>query len=100
MLICEAAEEAPYLVMMKINLPKFVTTMTPQRISFVGGGTDFGRFYESNGGEVLSSAIDKYVYVTVQRHSQLFNEKYRQVIQKLSIVTTLTISKTILLENA
>ena len=51
--------------------------MTPQRLSFVGGGTDFSKFYEHNGGEVLSSAIDKYVYVTVKKHSNLFNEKYR-----------------------
>lgn len=43
-----------------------IVTRTPLRISFAGGGTDFTEFYRSYGGAVLSSAIDKYVYVIVQ----------------------------------
>lgn len=54
-----------------------VTTMTPQRISFVGGGTDLSLFYKDCDGEVISSAINQYVYVTVKRHSPLFQEEYR-----------------------
>jgi D-glycero-alpha-D-manno-heptose-7-phosphate kinase len=54
-----------------------VTTITPLRISFAGGGTDFPSYYERNGGAVVSSAIDQYVYVTVKRHSPLFGEMYR-----------------------
>jgi len=57
--------------------PRTVTTITPQRISFVGGGTDLPAFYLEHGGEVISSAIDQYVYVTVKRHSELFQEQYR-----------------------
>ncbi|MEK6840233.1 MAG: GHMP kinase, partial [Nanoarchaeota archaeon] len=49
----------------------------PQRISFVGGGTDLPSFYKDHGGGVISSAIDQYVYVTVKRHSSLFQEAYR-----------------------
>jgi D-glycero-alpha-D-manno-heptose-7-phosphate kinase len=56
---------------------KTVVTMTPQRISFVGGGTDLPRVYESHGGSVVSTAIDKYIYVTVKKHSELFDEQYR-----------------------
>ena len=37
------------------------------RISFVGGGTDQPNFYRKHGGAVISSAIDKYVYVVVNR---------------------------------
>jgi len=37
------------------------------RISFVGGGTDLPDFYTKTTGRVLSTAIDKYVYVTVNR---------------------------------
>jgi D-glycero-alpha-D-manno-heptose-7-phosphate kinase len=59
------------------RLPRAVSTITPQRISFVGGGTDLPDFYESHDGEVISSAIDQYVYVTVKRHSPLFQESYR-----------------------
>lgn len=59
------------------NLPRAVTTITPQRISFLGGGTDLPAFYSKNEGAVISSAIDQYVYVTVKRHSALFQEQYR-----------------------
>lgn len=59
------------------KLPRFVTTITPQRISFAGGGTDFSEFYLKYGGSVVSTTIDKFCYVTVKRHSPLFNEKYR-----------------------
>lgn len=59
------------------RLPRAVTTITPQRISFVGGGTDLPSFCKDHDGEVISSAIDQYVYVTVKRHSPLFQEEYR-----------------------
>jgi len=42
-------------------------TQTPLRISLAGGGTDFEDYYKINGGAVLSAAIDKYVYVDVNR---------------------------------
>ena len=45
------------------RLPKAVSTITPQRISFVGGGTDLPSYYRDHDGEVISSAIDKYIYV-------------------------------------
>ena len=43
-----------------------VTSKTPLRISFVGGGTDIAWFYEKHGGAVISTAIDKYVTVEVR----------------------------------
>jgi D-glycero-alpha-D-manno-heptose-7-phosphate kinase len=54
-----------------------VVTRTPLRISFAGGGTDLAEFYERDYGAVLSTAIDKYIYVTVKRHSNLFFEPIR-----------------------
>lgn len=36
-------------------------------MSFAGGGSDLPAFYRLNGGAVLSAAIDKYVYVSVNR---------------------------------
>jgi D-glycero-alpha-D-manno-heptose-7-phosphate kinase len=36
-------------------------------MSFVGGGSDIASFYRRHGGAVLSTAINKYVYVTVNR---------------------------------
>lgn len=43
-----------------------IIVQTPLRISFVGGGTDFDDFYLSQGGAVISTAIDKYVFVIVK----------------------------------
>ncbi|MCK8785172.1 kinase [Roseomonas sp. NAR14] len=40
---------------------------TPLRMSFVGGGSDLPSFYRRHGGAVLSTAIDKYVYVNINR---------------------------------
>ena len=57
--------------------PNLVVTRTPLRVSFAGGGTDLPDFYQREYGAVLSTAIDKYVYVTVKRHGGLFNENYR-----------------------
>ena len=54
-----------------------IVTRTPLRISFAGGGTDLADFYERDYGAVLSTAIDKYIYVTVKPHSPLFNEPIR-----------------------
>lgn len=52
-------------------------TRTPLRISFAGGGTDLPGFYRREYGAVLSTTIDKYLYVTVKRHGALFNEGFR-----------------------
>ena len=72
-----------------MTLPRAVTTITPQRLSFAGGGTDLPDFYRCHGGAVLSSAIDKYIYVTVKRHSPLFNEVYRLSYSKTEHVNSL-----------
>lgn len=57
--------------------PPLIVTRTPLRISFAGGGTDLPAFYEREDGAVLSSAINRYVYVTVKPHSHLFFEPIR-----------------------
>lgn len=44
-----------------------VISKTPLRISFVGGGTDIDWFYRREPGAVVSTAIDKYVYVFLNR---------------------------------
>lgn len=70
-------------------LPRAVTTITPQRLSFAGGGTDLPDFYRQHGGAVVSTTIDKYIYVTVKRHSHLFNETYRLSYSKTERVDSL-----------
>lgn len=44
-----------------------IISRTPLRMSFVGGGSDIPAFYRENGGAVVSTAIDKYVYVNVNK---------------------------------
>ncbi|MBI9076353.1 MAG: GHMP kinase [Desulfatibacillum sp.] len=39
---------------------------TPLRIGFVGGGSDLPAYYEKKPGMVVSSAIDKFVYVIIK----------------------------------
>lgn len=44
-----------------------IVVQTPLRISFLGGGTDFEDFYSANGGgAVLSTAINKRIFVIVK----------------------------------
>ncbi len=43
-----------------------IITQTPLRISFAGGGTDMKGYYAQDGGAVISSAIDKYIYVVIK----------------------------------
>ncbi|HNQ89707.1 MAG TPA: GHMP kinase [Verrucomicrobiota bacterium] len=42
-----------------------IISQTPLRMSFVGGGSDLPAYFREHGGAVVSTAIDKYVYVTV-----------------------------------
>lgn len=44
-----------------------IISRTPFRMSYVGGGTDIKAFYKDEPGAVLSTAIDKYMYVTVHQ---------------------------------
>ena len=44
-----------------------IISQTPLRISCVGGGTDLKEYWEAEEGKVLSSTIDKYVYVIIKQ---------------------------------
>ncbi len=51
-----------------------IIVQSPLRISLFGGGTDFPDFYLQEGGCVLSTAIDKYIFVVIK---QRYDEKLR-----------------------
>jgi D-glycero-alpha-D-manno-heptose-7-phosphate kinase len=51
-----------------------IIIQTPLRVSFFGGGTDFPSFYLNEGGCVLTSAINKYIFITIKER---FDEKLR-----------------------
>jgi D-glycero-alpha-D-manno-heptose-7-phosphate kinase len=55
-----------------------IITRSPLRISLGGGGTDLPSYYRKHGGFVLSAAINRYVYITI-------NEAFRpRIILKYS----------------
>jgi D-glycero-alpha-D-manno-heptose-7-phosphate kinase len=56
-----------------------IITRTPFRISFFGGGTDYPAWFHKNGGEVLSTTIDKYCYLTCRHLPPFFEHKHRIV---------------------
>src|ERR1051325_4136886 len=51
-----------------------IISCTPLRMSFVGGGTDLPVFYRKYGGAVVSTAINQFVYITVNKK---FDHKIR-----------------------
>lgn len=54
-----------------------IISRTPFRISFIGGGTDLRSFYSKEPGQVLSTSIDKYIYVVIKRQIGIVEYKYR-----------------------
>lgn len=44
-----------------------IVTKTPLRVSFFGGGSDIEAFYSEHGGAVLTSTIDKFIRLSIQR---------------------------------
>jgi len=51
-----------------------IISRTPLRVSFAGGGSDIPAFYAHESGAVVSTAIDKYIYITV---NPKFDDKIR-----------------------
>lgn len=80
-----------------------IITRTPLRISIGGGGTDLPSYYEQYGGFVISAAINKYIYITinksfregyylkyskvesVQNYDDIQHDIFREMLRKLEI---------------
>lgn len=45
-----------------------IISRTPFRVSFAGGGTDLASYYREESGAVVSTAINKYMYVTINKY--------------------------------
>ena len=56
-----------------------IISKTPYRISFFGGGSDYPAWYLKNEGSVLSTTIDKYIYISCRNLPPFFEHKYRIV---------------------
>lgn len=63
-----------------------IIVQTPLRISFLGGGTDISAFYRREDGWVVSSAIDKYIFVIIKKR---FDEQIRVGYTRTEMVDSL-----------
>lgn len=45
-----------------------IISKTPFRVSFVGGGSDLKNFYKDEIGAVISTSIDKYIYLSMHKY--------------------------------
>jgi D-glycero-alpha-D-manno-heptose-7-phosphate kinase len=62
-----------------------IISRTPLRMSFVGGGSDIRAYYQHGFGAVISTAINKYVYITVNKR---FTDNIRVAYSKIEYVKT------------
>ena len=60
-----------------------IISRTPLRISFAGGGSDLEEYYKTGYGAVVSTAINKYIYITI---NQKFDDAIRISYSKTEIV--------------
>lgn len=68
---------------------RMVITRTPFRISFFGGGTDIPGYFREEGGQVLSTTIDKYCYVTARKLPPFFSHSVRLAYSRLETCKSL-----------
>ena len=68
-----------------------IISQTPVRISLSGGGTDFPDFYEKHEGFVISTAINKYIYVIIKpRFDNDITVNYRSVAQHVKNIDNIS----------
>ena len=61
-----------------------IITRTPFRITLGGGGTDLPSYYNKYGGFLISAAINKYMYITVNKR---FEDSIRVSYSKTEIIS-------------
>jgi len=55
----------------------FITSRSPLRVSFFGGGTDYPAYFQQYKGAVLGSAIDKYVHTSAVELERFMGYSFR-----------------------
>lgn len=66
-----------------------IISQTPVRVSFFGGGTDFPEYFNRYGGAVLSTTIDKFVYLSVNYLSNFFDYRIKVSYSKTELVNNI-----------
>jgi D-glycero-alpha-D-manno-heptose-7-phosphate kinase len=63
-----------------------ITTKTPLRVSFIGGGTDYSTFFNQSDGCIVGCTVDLNVYVTILPLPLFAREKFRFTYRKTESV--------------
>jgi D-glycero-alpha-D-manno-heptose-7-phosphate kinase len=63
-----------------------IISKTPYRISFFGGGSDYPEWYLRNGGRVITTTINKYIYISCRTLPKYFKHKHRICYSKIELV--------------
>ena len=66
-----------------------IISKTPYRISFFGGGSDYPSWYLKHGGSVLSTTIDKHIYISCRNLPPFFEHKFRFVWSRIERVKSI-----------
>lgn len=64
-----------------------IISRTPLRISFVGGGSDIASFYNHEPGAVVTTAINRYIYIAVNKQFDgriIVNYSKTEIVRKVS----------------
>ncbi len=65
-----------------------IISKTPYRISFFGGGTDYPQWYLKNNGQVVSTSINKFIYITCRYLPKFFDHKYRIIWSRIELANS------------
>lgn len=63
-----------------------ITSRTPLRVSFVGGGTDYPEYFHRYPGAVVGMAINKYIYISALKLLNFIDYKYRLSYRRTEMV--------------
>ena len=66
-----------------------ILSKTPYRISFFGGGSDYPGWLSKNSGEVISTTINKYIYISCRELPPFFKHRHRILYSKTENVNFL-----------
>ena len=62
-----------------------ILSRTPYRISLFGGGTDYPAWYQTHGGAVVGTTINKFCYISIRKLPPFFEHKHRIVYSRIEL---------------
>lgn len=77
-----------------------IISKTPYRISFFGGGSDYPEWFLKNEGSVISSTINKFIYISCRELPPYFKYKHRIAYSKIEAVKNFNEIKHVVVRNA